>query len=86
MITSDDRVPELIETAIAVSGNENLDIIVVSMNNASPDYSKWVELQTIEKDQTDAYYNMDAFSGSTPVAHERVAHMHDYLDGGQASK
>jgi len=44
MITSDDRVPELIETAIAVSGNENLDIIVVSMNSASPDYRKWVSL------------------------------------------
>lgn len=28
-ITSDDRIPELIETAIAVSGNENLDIVVV---------------------------------------------------------
>lgn len=48
MITSDDRVPELIETAIAVSGNENLDIIVVQMNNIGPDYKKWVSLQTIE--------------------------------------
>lgn len=42
MITTDDRVPELVETAIAVSGNENLDIIVVSMNAASPDYKSWV--------------------------------------------
>lgn len=48
MVTTDDRVPELVETAIAVSGNENLDIIVVSMNNASPDYKKWVQLQATE--------------------------------------
>lgn len=50
MVTTDDRVPELIETAIAVSGNENLDIIVVSMNAASPDYKQWVNLQATEQD------------------------------------
>ena len=31
MITSDDRIPELIETCIAVSQNDNLDIVVVQM-------------------------------------------------------
>jgi uncharacterized protein involved in tolerance to divalent cations len=50
MITSDDRVPELVETAIAVSGNENLDIIVVSLNDISPDYKDWVVLQSTEQD------------------------------------
>jgi len=44
MVTSDDRVPELIETAISVSGNDNLDIIAVSMNAVSPDYKKWISL------------------------------------------
>jgi hypothetical protein len=29
MITSDDRIPELIETCIAVTQNDNLDIVVV---------------------------------------------------------
>jgi hypothetical protein len=38
MYTTDDRVPELIETMISASGNENLDIIVVSMSQTSPDY------------------------------------------------
>lgn len=50
MYTTDDRVPELIETAIAVSGNENLDIVVVAMNSISPDYKKWVNLQATEQD------------------------------------
>lgn len=78
MITSDDRVPELIETAIAVSGNENLDIIVVSMNSASPDYRKWVSLQSTEQDQTNAYYNVGAFGNDQPIAEKRVARMGDY--------
>lgn len=50
MYTTDDRVPELIETAIAISGNENLDIVVVAMNSISPDYKKWVSLQATEQD------------------------------------
>lgn len=78
MVTSDDRVPELIETAISVSGNENLDIIVVAMNNASPDYQKWVSLQATEQDQTNAYYNVDAFGGDKPIAEKRIAKMGDY--------
>lgn len=78
MITSDDRVPELIETAIAVSGNENLDIVVVALNDISPDYKDWVTLQSIEKDQTNAYYNVDAFGGDQPIAEKRVARMGDY--------
>jgi hypothetical protein len=44
MYTTDDRVPELIETAISASGNENLDIIVVSMSGIAPDYKEWVSL------------------------------------------
>ena len=49
-VTADDRIPELMETAIAVSGNENLDIVVVQMNQVGPDYSDWVSLQSIEQD------------------------------------
>lgn len=78
MITTDDRVPELVETAIAVSGNENLDIIVVSMTDTSPDYKDWIVLQATEKDQTNAYYNVDAFGGDKPIAEKRVARMGDY--------
>lgn len=78
MYTTDDRVPELIETAIAISGNENLDIVVVAMNSISPDYKKWVSLQATEQDQTDAYYNTDAFGGDKPIAEKKVARMGDY--------
>lgn len=66
-ITSDDRIPELIETCIAVSQNDNLDIIVVQMTEVSPDYAKWVTLQSTEVDQTDAYYNLDPFAEIKPV-------------------
>ena len=48
MYTTDDRVPELIETAITATGNEKLDIIVVAMQNISPDYNDWVALQATE--------------------------------------
>lgn len=44
MFTTDDRVPELIETAISASGNELLDLIVVSMTDISPDYKEWISL------------------------------------------
>jgi uncharacterized protein involved in tolerance to divalent cations len=48
MFTTDDRVPELIETLISASGNEMLDLIVVSMTDVSPDYKDWVSLQATE--------------------------------------
>ena len=79
MFTTDDRVPELIETAISTSGNEMLDLIVVSMSDASPDYKDWVSLQATEQDQTNAYYNVAAFKeGEEPIAHKRVAKMMDF--------
>lgn len=81
MYTSDDRVPELIETAISATGNENLDIIVVGMADVSPDYKNWVGLQSTEQDQTNAYYNVDAFNGEEAIANKRVARMFDYKKG-----
>lgn len=79
MVTTDDRVPELIETAIAVSENENLDIIVVSMESASPDYKKWVQLQATEQDQTDAYYNVGAFDDKV-FTEKKIPKIGDYCD------
>lgn len=78
MYTSDDRVPELIETAITATGNENLDIMVVAMADVSPDYHDWVKLQSTEQDQTNAYYNVDAFNGEEAIANKRVARMRDF--------
>lgn len=72
-ITSDDRVPELIETMIAVTGNDNLDIVVVQMTNVSPDYGKWVTLQSTEMDQTDAFYNSNAWGSMDSIANKPVA-------------
>lgn len=78
MVTSDDRVAEMIEVAVSASGDANLDLLVTPIENASPDYIKWAKNQTIEQDQTDAFYNVDPFANSTPIASERVAGMRDY--------
>lgn len=83
MITSDDRIPELIETCIAASGNENLDIVVVQMNQVSPDYGKWVALQSEEQDQTNAYYNVDPFTEVKAVLDKKVATMADFCCSNQ---
>ena len=48
MVTSDDRVAEMIEVAVANSGQSNLDFLVTPMENAGPDYISWVKNQTIE--------------------------------------
>lgn len=68
LITSDDRIPELIETMIAVTGVDNLDIVVVQMTDVSPDYAKWVQLQSEEEDQTNAFYNVDAFGSMSSIS------------------
>lgn len=52
---------------ISVTGNDNLDIVVVQMTGVSPDYKDWVTLQSTEQDQTDAYYNVDAFGSMSSI-------------------
>ena len=78
MVTSDDRVAEMIETAIKVSGDPNLDILVTPLSGVSPDFSEWAKKQTIEADPSDSLYNDDPFKGSTPIAEEAIAKMQDF--------
>jgi hypothetical protein len=49
MITSDDRVAELIEECVDVTKNENADILIRQLSGVSKEYAKWVGLQTEEE-------------------------------------
>lgn len=49
-ITTDERVAELIETAIEKAGDEMLKILVNPYQTSSPNYLDWVKNQTIEVD------------------------------------
>lgn len=79
-ITTDERVAEMIETAVEHSGDENIKFLVNPWQTAGPDYIAWVVNQTVEADQSNALYNVDPFANSTPVAHEDVAKLDDYHD------
>lgn len=50
VITSDDRVPELIETAIENRKNDIMYVMVTPYQSGSVEYFKWAKNQTIEAD------------------------------------
>lgn len=81
MITSDDRVAELIEEVVDITHNENSDILVRQMTAASKEYNKWAALQTEALDDSNAYYKKKAFAVGKPVSSETVAGMTDYTGG-----
>jgi len=51
MVTSDERVPELIEECVDITKNEKADIIIRQLSGISHEYSKWVGLQTTEESE-----------------------------------
>ena len=65
MVTSDDRVAEVIEevakwTTDPVEEHTPFDLVVVPMATGSKDYINWVKLQTLKKDDSTAFFNQDA--------------------------
>lgn len=60
-VTTDERVAEMIETAVEQSGDEQLKFLVNPWQTAGPDYIAWVVNQTVEADQSGALYNVDPF-------------------------
>lgn len=48
--TTDERVAEMIETAVEQSGDENIRFLVNPWQTAGPDYIQWVVNQTVEAD------------------------------------
>jgi len=64
MISSDDRIAEVIEeTALFMARfNEPIpfDLVVTPLATGSKEYIEWVKLQTLKKDDSAAYFNVQA--------------------------
>jgi hypothetical protein len=82
VVTADDRVPELIETAIEKRGTDIMYVMVTPYQSGSAEYFKWTKNQTLEQDTAGAWYKKDPFENSTPIAHEEVKGMGDYQKTG----
>lgn len=54
MVTSDERVAELIETVAKYNPNTQkypaMDLVITPLNTGSKNYIEWVKLQTIKQD------------------------------------
>jgi uncharacterized protein involved in tolerance to divalent cations len=82
VVTADDRVPELIETAIETHKNDIMYVMVTPYQSGSSEYFKWAKNQTIEADTEGAWYKKNPFENSTPIAHEEVKGMSDFQKTG----
>lgn len=61
MVTSDDRVAELIEEVAAKDPNHfhypAFDVVVTPLATGSKEYIQWVKTQTLKKDPSTAFFN-----------------------------
>jgi hypothetical protein len=62
MLTSDNRVPELIEEIAKILPNSgkypNFDAVVYPLATGSVEYISWVQEQTLKKDPATAFFNI----------------------------
>jgi len=60
MITSDDRIAELIEEVGVNLGNlyPAFDLVVTPLATGSKEYIKWVKEQTMKRDPQQAFFNI----------------------------
>ena len=58
MVTSDDRVAQLIEEIAVGMADPMFDVLVSTLATASKEYSDWVKLQTLKKDPSTAFFNI----------------------------
>jgi len=63
MVTSDDRVAELIETVARYNPNKDkypaFDLIVTPLATGSKNYIEWVKLQTVKKDNNTMFFGQE---------------------------
>ena len=78
LITSDDRVAELIEAIVAQTKNEKADVLVRQMTAASKEYNTWAKKQCEAQSEENAYYKDNAFANNTPVSSETVARLEHF--------
>jgi len=78
MITSDERVAELIEETVDISKEEQTDILIFQMTAASKEYIAWAVNQTEPVDDSNQYTDVDPFANSTAIGDQAVSVMKNY--------
>jgi len=77
MITTDDRVAELVEMTYKVTKDAKTPLLVTTLHGASNQYIKWVQKQC-EPNDDDHFSNQDPFDKSKPIAKEAISKMEDH--------
>lgn len=76
MITSDDRIAEVIEETATFMAQFHeavpFDLVVTPLATGSKEYIEWVKLQTLKKDAQAAFFNVQAESALDAIT-TRVA-------------
>ena len=66
MISSDDRIADVIEEVAKFMAKFNepipFDLVVTPLATGSKEYIEWVKLQTLKKDDSTAFFNVQAES------------------------
>jgi len=78
MITTDDRVAELIEMTYKVTKDPKTPLLVTNLHTSSKDYVAWVQKQCEPNDDEGQFFNDDPFDKSKPIAHEAISKMEDH--------
>jgi len=78
MVTTDDRVAEVIEMTYKVTRNPKTPLLVTTLHGASKQYIKWVQKQCEPNDDEGHFSNTDPFDNSKPIAEEAVSKMVDH--------
>jgi len=78
MVTTDDRVAEVVEMTYAVTKNPKTPLLVTTLHGASKQYVNWVQKQCEPNDDEGHFSNQDPFDKSKPIAHEAVSKMADH--------
>jgi len=78
MITTDDRVAELVEMTYKVTKDAKTPLLVTTLHGASKEYVAWVQKQCEPNDDDDHFFNKDPFDNSKPIAKEAISRMEDH--------
>lgn len=78
MVTTDDRVAEVLELAYSITKDPKLPALVTTIDDAGKEYVAWVRKQAEANDDDGAFYNKDPFDKSKPIAKEAISKMEDH--------
>lgn len=86
MVTSDDRVAEVIEEAAAWTKQETksngvpFDLMVTPLSTGSKDYIEWVKTQTLKKDDGASFFNEKSTTDIKPLTDTVDSQLSDKSD------